>query len=336
MAEEKKVESVDSNETQSSIFEQQPPTGQKINEPTATNPEVKNDQPVEIVEEMKSGSEINKTEDVAVEEVSANEVEEKIETPVAERTEEKSITETTPIDKTEEKIETPAAEEVERKEEEPTNNVETEGNKQQSTNHKIFTGIVVAIIVIGGAWFFSQGDNSVSDYNNFKIKVKGEAETGQVNIIEQVNPDIQVNGQATTTQEPLPTGKNFTFYLNTKNDPNTQNCERVYPLERVVEKKYDSDIINTTINLLTPLEPAEKDKGFASAIPDGTFLQYIKIDDSGNLEANFSGNIAKAAGSCAVSAIRAQITQTLSQFSQVKTVKICINGNCRQDEILQP
>ena len=39
-------------------------------------------------------------------------------------------------------------------------------------------------------------------------------------------------------------------------------------------------------------------------------------------------------GSCRVSAIRAQITETLKQFSTVKDVIISVNG--RTEDILQP
>jgi spore germination protein GerM len=39
-------------------------------------------------------------------------------------------------------------------------------------------------------------------------------------------------------------------------------------------------------------------------------------------------------GSCRVSAIRAQITETLMQFSTVKSVVVSING--RTEDVLQP
>lgn len=198
--------------------------------------------------------------------------------------------------------------------------------------------IIAAIaILIFFAWLInreSTKDNS-SD-SNVNITVDGEQQNGTVNIIDEVQGDIKIEDSSVTATRPLAGYVIGAYYLNTKNDPEMKDCGKVYELKRQGERKYDSNIVNTIRGLLSPLSAEEQAQGFSSAIPANTFLQYVRLDASGNMEANFSGQIAKAAGSCAVTAIRAQITQTLMQFANVKTVTICINGNCKQDEILQP
>jgi hypothetical protein len=90
-----------------------------------------------------------------------------------------------------------------------------------------------------------------------------------------------------------------------------------------------------SINLL--LEgPTEKDKelGFFTSINAGVKLQKLTIEN-GTATADFNEQLDfQLGGSCRVSAIRAQITETLKQFSSVKNVVISVNG--RTEDILQP
>ena len=219
---------------------------------------------------------------------------------------------------------------------------ETKENKgsslEQPRDFRRIARIIAAIaVLIFFAWLInreSTKDNS-SD-SNVNITVDGEQQNGTVNIIDEVKGDIKIEDSSVTATRPLAGYVINAYYLNTKNDPEMKDCGKVYELKRQGERKYDSNIVNTVRGLLSPLSAEEQAQGFSSAIPANTFLQYVRLDASGNMEANFSGQIAKAAGSCAVTAIRAQITQTLMQFANVKTVTICINGNCKQDEILQP
>ncbi len=211
-------------------------------------------------------------------------------------------------------------------------------NLEQPRDFRRIARIIAAIaILIFFAWLInreSTKDNS-SD-SNVNITVDGEQQNGTINIIDEVKGDIKIEDSSVTATRPLAGYVINAYYLNTKNDPEMKDCGKVYELKRQGERKYDSNIVNTVRGLLSPLSAEEQAQGFSSAIPANTFLQYVRLDGNGNMEANFSGQIAKAAGSCAVTAIRAQITQTLMQFANVKTVTICINGNCKQDEVLQP
>lgn len=214
----------------------------------------------------------------------------------------------------------------------------TDSHLNQPRDFRRMARIIAAIaILIFFAWLInreSTKDNS-SD-SNVNISVDGQQQNGTVNIIDEVKGDIKIEDSSVTATRPLAGYVINAYYLNTKNDPEMKDCGKVYELKRQGERKYDSNIVNTVRGLLAPLSAEEQAQGFSSAIPANTFLQYVRLDGNGNMEANFSGQIAKAAGSCAVTAIRAQITQTLMQFANVKTVTICINGNCKQDEVLQP
>ena len=147
-------------------------------------------------------------------------------------------------------------------------------------------------------------------------------EDGQVKIVNGNSEELANKGEAVK----------ITAYYN---KVSTNECENVIPLEREVEKKYDSDVINTVRGLLIPLTNDELGQGWISSIPDQTFLKSVVIKD-GVAQATFSAALNNVAGSCRVLAIRSQIEKTLLQFSYIKSVTICIDGNCRQDEILQP
>ncbi|MDO8669714.1 MAG: GerMN domain-containing protein [Candidatus Buchananbacteria bacterium] len=200
-------------------------------------------------------------------------------------------------------------------------------NDKKSRMGNIIT-IIVIIVVAAGIWQVNKknsgqtGDSN--DSNNVNIVVDSNPETGNVTIIgnENENIDSSISGD---------TVKIVAFY----NKIGTNECENVTSLERIAEKKYDSDVINTVRGLLTPLSAEESAQGWISSIPDGTYVQKVTIKN-GVAQAVFSSSLNKVAGSCRVLAIRSQIEKTLLQFPYIKSVNICIENNCNQDEILQP
>jgi spore germination protein GerM len=201
--------------------------------------------------------------------------------------------------------------------------------------------IVRILIILAIVWvlFYLAGQKPEEGVELFdeetNITVSDEVEDGVVNIVEENNGDITVPG---SNRQPTDASKMFvTVYLsNTLKDPNASDCGRVFPLEKETAKREGAPIVNTVLALLEPLTAEEKEAGYVSTIPEGTFLNNVRISDSKVATVNFFGNLNKAAGSCAVTAIRAQITETLLQFNSIDSVIICIDGNCNQDEILQP
>ena len=123
------------------------------------------------------------------------------------------------------------------------------------------------------------------------------------------------------------------FFSNKYEDPDASFCDKVYFAERYVEK--DGDLPEQALKeLLKGPNRAEKKGGFFTSINRGTKLQKLEIKD-GIAQADFNQKLQeKIAGSCQVSAIRAQIDQTLRQFPAINKVVISINGD--SEGILQP
>jgi len=123
------------------------------------------------------------------------------------------------------------------------------------------------------------------------------------------------------------------FFGNEVKDPQTENCNRVYPVIRRIA--YTKDTARTAIEeLLKGITNDEREQGYFSSINQGVKLNNINIKD-GIAKVDFDETLQSGVGgSCMVAAIRAQITETLKQFSTVQDVEISINGE--KEEILQP
>jgi len=113
----------------------------------------------------------------------------------------------------------------------------------------------------------------------------------------------------------------------------TLNCAKVLPLEREIPKT-ESVARAALEQLIKGPTDIEKSAGFITNINSGVKIQSLIIKD-GVAKVDFNDELEKGvAGSCKVTAIKAQIEQTLKQFSTVKSVVISING--KADDILQP
>ena len=123
------------------------------------------------------------------------------------------------------------------------------------------------------------------------------------------------------------------FFNNSKMDPEA-SCNKVFSVERQIPKVEAVGAAALWQLLIGPTENEKKD-GFFTSINPGVKLQSLEIDKNGAAHAEFDEQLeAGVGGSCRVSAIRAEITQTLLQFPTIKSVIISING--RTEDILQP
>jgi len=123
-----------------------------------------------------------------------------------------------------------------------------------------------------------------------------------------------------------------TFFSNNNLDPEI-TCNKVFEVERRVSKTVAVARAALEQLLAGPSE-AEKAQGYFTNINSGVKIQKLEITN-GVAKVDFDQTLEQAVGgSCRVSAIRAQITETLKQFSTVKNVIISING--RTEDILQP
>jgi spore germination protein GerM len=122
------------------------------------------------------------------------------------------------------------------------------------------------------------------------------------------------------------------FFNNDKMDPEV-SCNKVFPVERVVPKTQTPARAALELLLKGPLS-MEKEQGFFSNINEGVKIQNLTIEN-GTAKVDFDERMEyQMGGSCRVSAIRAEITETLKQFPSVQNVIISVNG--RTEDILQP
>jgi len=125
----------------------------------------------------------------------------------------------------------------------------------------------------------------------------------------------------------------LSVYFNNNNLDPEISCSKVFPAERQVPKTLS--VARTAVEeLLKGPSAQEKEKGFFTSVNSGVKIQKLTIEN-GIARIDFDEQLENGVGgSCKVSAIRAQITQTLKQFSTVEGVIISING--RTEDILQP
>jgi putative hemolysin/spore germination protein GerM len=123
------------------------------------------------------------------------------------------------------------------------------------------------------------------------------------------------------------------YFSNKKMNPDMLDCSLVYPADRKIADS--SNVAELALNeLLKGPTDSEKSQQYFTSINDGVKLQKVIIKD-GTAYVDFSSRIEyQLGGSCRVGAIRAQIEQTLKQFSTVKKVVISVDG--RTGDVLQP
>ncbi|MFA6306477.1 MAG: GerMN domain-containing protein [Patescibacteria group bacterium] len=110
-------------------------------------------------------------------------------------------------------------------------------------------------------------------------------------------------------------------------------CAKVFAVERQAAKTV-ATAKAALEELLKGPSGQEISQGFYTSINPGVKIQELTIA-GGVAKVDFDETMEKGmGGSCRVGAIRAQISETLKQFSTVKEVIISVNG--RTEDILQP
>lgn len=124
------------------------------------------------------------------------------------------------------------------------------------------------------------------------------------------------------------------FFGNRIKDPNVVQCDRVYPVERMVPKT--QAVARAALEeLLAGPTLLEGREGAFTTINDKVKIQKLAIMN-GTAFVDFDDTLeAQVGGACRVTMIRAQIKETLKQFSTVKNVVLTVNGR-GEDIILQP
>lgn len=123
------------------------------------------------------------------------------------------------------------------------------------------------------------------------------------------------------------------FFGNRLLDPQSLDCQKVFPIERRIPKT-EAMARAATEELLKGPTVDETKKGYFTSVNPGVRIQRLVIEKR-TAKIDFDETLERSVGgSCRVAAIRSEITNTLKQFSTVKSVLISING--RTEDILQP
>lgn len=110
------------------------------------------------------------------------------------------------------------------------------------------------------------------------------------------------------------------------------DCSRVFPVERTISST--PAIGQAALNeLLKGPNQSEVGQDYLTNIPEGVVLKSLIIRN-GVATADFNTKMNEVGGSCLVTAIRAQINQTLMQFPTINEVIISVEGEV--ETALQP
>ncbi len=124
------------------------------------------------------------------------------------------------------------------------------------------------------------------------------------------------------------------FLTNAKLDPGV-SCYKVFPLEREIPKT--QAVARAALEeLIMGTTSAEKEQGYSGGLSynPGIKIQSLTVEN-GIAKVDFNNQLQdKVGGSCRVTAIRSEITETLKQFPTVDSVVISIDG--KTEDILQP
>lgn len=162
--------------------------------------------------------------------------------------------------------------------------------------------------------------------NNDTISVNiPDFNCNQNNITDETNAESQEDQDIVSNQSKMIISL---FFVEDGVSENT--CQEVFEVNR--EVPFSEAIATKSIEeLLKGTNHTESDQGFFSEIPEGVRLNSIQIENQ-QATVDFSQELNQAAGSCRVSLIQAQITETLKHFESVDTVVITAEGQ----EALQP
>jgi len=124
------------------------------------------------------------------------------------------------------------------------------------------------------------------------------------------------------------------YFSNTKKDPGMLDCSSVYSVKREVRPTNRLAMVAVE-ELLLGVDNKEAQEGFMTSIPEKVVkIQKLEIKDN-IVYIDFNQALQEGVGgSCRVTAIRSQITQTLKSLQDIKDVVISIDGNA--EDILQP
>lgn len=193
--------------------------------------------------------------------------------------------------------------------------------------------------LIGQAIAQAEGDWMTDNFVPFKAELSFNytTSTNGLLVLEKDNPSgLSENADQLIMPVKLLSAAEKTLikvFFNNNTLDSEISCNKVFPVEREVVKT-PAIARAALVELLTGTTQTEKEKGFFTSLNPNIKLQKLVIEN-GVAKVDFNDQLeAQVGGSCRVTAIRAQIVETLKQFLSVKDVIISINS--RSEDILQP
>lgn len=186
----------------------------------------------------------------------------------------------------------------------------------------------------------AQSDWLTEDFVPFEAKIKFNILKPQnaILVLEKDNPsdlpEFDDELRIPIKLEPIKDAlKIKVFFNNSQMDPEF-SCDKVFPVERIIPKTQAVARAALEELLAGPTEKERLREGFFTNLNPGVKIQSLVIENK-TAKVDFNEQLEfQVGGSCRVTAIRAQIIETLKQFSTVNDVVISING--RTEDILQP
>ncbi len=210
---------------------------------------------------------------------------------------------------------------------------------KNKSNLIIFIIIIILAILLIWPAFKGPADDATNDESDVTVVDDQTASSTSDTSVDVVDVSaVKVDDNSTVDKiviKPVETGLMTVkaFFSSTEIDPNNKDCSLVYPASRQVART--SAVARVALmELFKGLTSSESANGLATAINPGVKINSLTINN-GLAKIDLSKELGdKVAGSCRVTAIRSQITQTLKQFPTVSAVLISIDG--KMAGVLQP
>lgn len=191
---------------------------------------------------------------------------------------------------------------------------------------------------LGAASARAEGEWTTGDFVPFGATLNFRAAstgTGLL-VLERSNPSGLAENAATVVvpvrlDEAAPRSRAVRVFFNSSR-LGGDSCEAVWPVPRAVDAT-GSGVRAALTALLAGPTAAERDRGFLTNIPEGVTVRSLRLEE-GTAHVDFDRSLDRAAGSCRVLAIRAQVERTLLQFPTVDDVVISVGGET--EAALQP
>lgn len=135
------------------------------------------------------------------------------------------------------------------------------------------------------------------------------------------------------TFSPVPSVEVKVYFGNSERDPQAVACDTAYPVARRIPR--DGDALSFALReLLKGPSLSEQRQDFFTGIPVATLIRSASFLE-GKVTVDFFGDFMReVGGSCRVTAMRAQVEQTIRQFPDVREVTITVEGS--SEGVLEP